>query len=61
MKPTVKLVGHDGNVFNLIGLTSRALKRAGQAEAAKEFTAKAFQSNSYDAVLRLIMEYCDVR
>ena len=61
MKPTVKLVGQDGNVFNLIGLASRALKKAGQPGAAKEFTDKAFASGSYDAVLQLIMEYCDVR
>lgn len=26
MKPTVKLVGEDGNVFNIIGLVCRALK-----------------------------------
>lgn len=59
-KPTVQLVGEDGNVFNIIGLVSRALKKAGQPEQAKEFTARAFQARSYDEVLRLTFEYADV-
>ena len=41
MKPktnvTVKLVGEDGNVFNIIGKVSRELKRAGFKDEAKEF------------------------
>lgn len=60
-KPIVKLVGQDGNVFNIIGLISSALKKAGMVSEAKEFTSKAFSSESYDAVLVLSMEYCDVR
>ena len=36
-KPTVKLVGEDGNVFNIIGRVSNALKKAGLLEQAKEF------------------------
>ncbi len=59
-KPTVKLIGEDGNVFNVIGRTSTALKRAGQLEQAREFQAKAFEAKSYDAVLCLVMEYCRV-
>ena len=33
-KPKVKLVGQDGNVFNLMGLCSSALKKAKQEENA---------------------------
>ena len=29
-KPKAKLIGADGNVFNLIGIASSSLKRAGQ-------------------------------
>ena len=60
MKPTCKLIGEDGNVFNLIGLTSRTLKEAGQRPEANEFTERAFACHSYDAVLVLIQEYVEV-
>ena len=59
-KPFVQLTGEDGNVFSIIGRVSGALKKSGQADKAKEFTEKAFESKSYNAVLRLAMEYCDV-
>lgn len=59
-KPTVQLIGEDGNVFNIIGLVSRELKRAGQSELAKEFQEKAVQCESYDEVLRLVMTYVEV-
>ena len=60
MKPIVKLLGQDGNVFNLIGLICCALQKAGQADKAKEFSNKAMHSESYDAVLALIGEYCEI-
>lgn len=60
-KPAVKLVGTDGNVFNLIGLTGKALIKAGTPEKATEFTNKAFAADSYGAVLNLISEYCTIR
>ena len=59
-KPTVKLVGENGNVFNVIGLTKRALRAAGRHDLADEFLAKAFKAGSYDEVLRLVMQYCEV-
>ena len=60
-KPEVQLTGEDGNVFNIIGLVARALRNAGMKAEATEFTNKAFASESYDAVLRLAMTYCEVR
>jgi hypothetical protein len=59
-KPTVKLIGQDGNVFAIIGAVSRALKKAGMPEKADEFTSQAFSSGSYDEVLSLAMDYCEV-
>ena len=59
-KPICRLVGEDGNVFNIIGRVSRSLKMAGQVDQAKEFTSKAFSAGSYDEVLRLAMEYVEV-
>lgn len=57
---TVKLVGEDGNVFNIVGLTTRALKRAGHPEAAKAFSDQAFECSSYDEVLQLVMRTVEV-
>ena len=59
-KPTCKLIGQNGNVFNIIGIVSKTLKQAGQADKAAEFTSKAFGSGSYDEVLNLCHEYVEV-
>lgn len=56
----VQLTGEDGNVFGVIGRVSRALKRAGLPDAAAEFTAAAFNAESYDEVLRLCMDTVSV-
>lgn len=59
-KPACKLIGTDGNVFNIIGKVSAALKDAGHADKAEEFRDKAFVSGSYDEVLRLCEDYVEV-
>jgi hypothetical protein len=59
-KPKVKLSGKDGNVFNLIGICSAALKKANQPDKAKEMSEKCFASGSYDEALCIMMDYCDV-
>jgi hypothetical protein len=58
-KPKCKLVGEDGNVFNLIALASRALKKEGQGGKAKEMQDRCFKSHNYDEVLSIICEYVD--
>ena len=58
-KPTVKLVGEDGNVFNIIGIVTRALKKAGYPEKAEEFKTRAMSSGSYEEVLQLLFEYVE--
>jgi len=60
-KPKVKLTGEDGNVFNLVGICSRALKNAGQKENAKEMQKKIFSCGSYSEALAIMSEYCEVR
>ena len=59
-KPTVKLTGENGNVFNLIGLTKKALVKAGLRDEGNEFVHKAYSAGSYNEVLNLIFEYCEV-
>jgi hypothetical protein len=49
----------DGNVFNLIGLVSRTLKRAGMPDAAKEMCVRAMSGGSYGEALGVIMEYVE--
>jgi len=60
-KPAVKLTGQDGNVFNLIGLCSKALNNAGMPEKSQELCAKIFASKSYSEALSIMSEYCEVQ
>ncbi|HEX5132089.1 MAG TPA: hypothetical protein VFX92_06345 [Candidatus Krumholzibacteria bacterium] len=60
-RPVCKLVGTDGNVFAVIGRVRETLQRAGQTSSASEFVKRAFAARSYDEVLRLCMEYVEVR
>lgn len=59
-KPVCKLIGKDGNVFNLICIASKALKRANMNNEAKEMTSKCFGADSYTEALNIIMDYVDV-
>lgn len=56
-KPDCPLIGADGNVFNLIVLAAKALKKNGMLEKAKEMSDKVFASGSYDEALCIITEY----
>ena len=58
-KPECKLVGTDGNVFAIIGNVSKALKRDGRKERAKEWQQKAMSCGSYDEVLMLLHDYVE--
>ena len=60
IKPKCKLVGEDGDVFNLIGIASRSLRLAGLEDKAKEMSQKVMQSQSYTEALSIIMEYVEV-
>lgn len=59
-KPRCKLIGEDGNIFNLIGIAARALRKAGLADKATEMSEKVMQSKSYEEALSVIMEYVEV-
>jgi hypothetical protein len=61
MKPRCKLIGEDGNIFNLMGLASRALKENSEPEKAKEMIGRIpKEARSYSEALSIIMEYVDV-
>ena len=56
----VRLVGENGNVFNLLGVCTRALKKAGHGDLANELSEKVYTSKSYEEALSLMCEYCIV-
>ena len=59
-KPDCPLIGEDGNIFNLVGIAARTLKRNGLSEQASEMTDKVFKSGSYEEALGIIGEYVNI-
>ena len=64
MKPPCKLIGQNGNVFNLIGITRKTLKEYGLQQELDQFDQRFTEikenGGSYDDVLNLISEFVDV-
>ena len=60
LKPDCPLIGTDGNIFNLVGLASRTLKRNGLSAEANEMASKVFKSGSYEEALGIIDEYVNI-
>jgi len=60
MKPICKLIGEDGNIFNLINIVSKVLKNNYLHDEVKEMTDRIFNSRSYNEALRIISEYVDI-
>lgn len=58
-KPTVKLVGEDGNAFAILGKVKRALVKAGMQEEAKAFMEEA-TAGDYNHLLACVQKYVDV-
>jgi hypothetical protein len=59
-RPTVRLVGQDGNAFMVMGLAFRALREAGWSKEERlAFQAEA-TSGDYHHLLRTVMKYLDV-
>jgi len=56
----VKLTGKDGNIYNLVGIASNALRAGGYPDLAKELQSNLFKCHSYDAALSLICDYVEV-
>ena len=59
IKPKSPIIGADGNIFNLIGIASKSLKKEGYYEEANEMSKRVMSSNSYEEALGIIMEYID--
>lgn len=59
-KPDCELIGQDGNIFNLLGLASCALKENGMAEQAQQMWSRVRQCQSYDSALGIISDYVNI-
>lgn len=59
-KPKCKLIGENGNIFNLMGIASRTLKRNGLKEESEEMVKRIEESHSYDEALMIIADYVEI-
>ena len=59
-KPDCKLIGEDGNIFNLIGIATRTLRQNGLAQQAVEMRERVCSSGSYGEALCIIGEYVNI-
>lgn len=60
MKPECRLIGENGNIFNLMGIASNTLKHHGMREQAEEMKARIRESKSYDDAIQIIMDYVKI-
>ena len=62
LKPDCPLIGEDGNIFNLIGIASRTLRRNGLPDEAEEMSSRIMGGScrSYDEALYIIGEYVNI-
>ena len=62
-KPKCKLIGENGNIFNLVAIAGRTLsssdKENGRAKA-EEMRIRVMSSNSYEEALCIIADYVDI-
>ncbi|OPL09435.1 MAG: hypothetical protein AVO38_10935 [delta proteobacterium ML8_D] len=56
---TVKLIGEDGNAFNILGKVSKALRRNGHADLVDEYMKEA-TAGDYNHLLQTTMKYVHV-
>lgn len=60
-KPDCPLIGADGNIFNLMDIASRVLRRHGMGEQAKEMSNRIMTSGcDYHGALNIIGEYVNI-
>lgn len=60
IKPDCKLLGEDGNIYNLLGIASRTLRQHGMAEQAAEMRDRVCSSGSYGEALCIIGDYVNI-
>ena len=58
-KPKMELVGHDGNIFSILGRAGRLLRQNGMAVQIQEMNNRVYGSHSYNEALNIISEYVE--
>ena len=59
-RPTVVLVGQDGNAFAVMGRVCAALRKAGYSKEERDEYTKQAMSGDYDNLLRVSMTWTEV-
>ena len=59
-KPDCKLIGEDGNIFNLMARAIKTLRENNLSGEAKEMRERITSSGSYDEALCIIGEYVNI-
>ncbi len=59
-KPDCKLIGEDGNIFNLMARAAKTLRENDLCEEATEMRERITSSGSYDEALCIIGEYVNI-
>ena len=60
VRPKCRLIGENGNVFNLLGAVQRALRKNGLYDQAKECSQKVLRAKSYEEALNIMDEYVEI-
>ncbi|MGL5191435.1 MAG: hypothetical protein ACRC7S_17475 [Cetobacterium sp.] len=59
-KPICKLIGEDGNIFNLLSIVRRTLINNGLEPQAEEVVKRVMSSDSYPQALNILSEYVEI-
>lgn len=61
-KPECKLIGENGNIFNLLSIAVCTLRKHGLRDQAEELNHRIWQgeATSYHHAIQIIMEYVEV-
>lgn len=59
IRPKLKLLGHDGNIFSIMGDARRLLIQNGQKQEADEMFDRAAKSDNYYQALGIVSEYVE--
>ena len=60
VKPDCELIGQDGNIFNLMGISSHTLNQNVMADESKEMCSRVTSSGSYCEALNIIGDYVNI-
>jgi len=60
IKPKAPIIGADGNIFNLIGIANRSMRKAGiENSVITDMNNQVYQSKSYDEALAIICDHVE--